>query len=91
MHKCNVYRKAASVIAKDPHQIKHPTEAKKLPGVGTQIAEKIGEFLGTGKLHELEKICWDDRTSSDLFLTQVCGTDLCAVRKKLKHAKSSGR
>ncbi|ERE92484.1 DNA polymerase beta [Cricetulus griseus] len=56
IHKYNAYRKAASVIAKYPHKIKSGEEAKKLPGVGTKIAEKIDEFLATGKLRKLEKL-----------------------------------
>ncbi|KAL4646569.1 DNA polymerase beta [Arapaima gigas] len=56
IHKYNAYRKAASVIAKYPEKIKSGTEAKKLDGVGAKIAEKIDEFLATGKLRKLEKV-----------------------------------
>nr|XP_020035036.1 DNA polymerase beta isoform X3 [Castor canadensis] len=73
IHKYNAYRKAASVIAKYPHKIKSGAEAKKLPGVGTKIAEKIDEFLATGKLRKLEKIRQDDTSSSINFLTRVSG------------------
>ncbi|XP_023616574.1 DNA polymerase beta isoform X4 [Myotis myotis] len=73
IHKYNAYRKAASVIAKYPHKIKSGAEAKKLPGVGTKIAEKIDEFLATGKLRKLEKIRQDDTSSSINFLTRVTG------------------
>ncbi|KAJ6653250.1 hypothetical protein lerEdw1_009414 [Lerista edwardsae] len=50
-------RKAASVISKYPSKIKSGAEAKKLDGVGAKIAEKIDEFLSTGKLRKLEKVC----------------------------------
>ncbi|XP_031195125.1 DNA polymerase beta isoform X2 [Mastomys coucha] len=81
IHKYNAYRKAASVIAKYPHRIKSGAEAKKLPGVGTKIAEKIDEFLATGKLRKLEKIRQDDTSSSINFLTRVTGIGPSAARK----------
>nr|CAD29079.1 chimeric DNA-directed DNA polymerase bf4-1 [synthetic construct] len=81
IHKYNAYRKAASVIAKYPHKIKSGAEAKKLPGVGTKIAEKIDEFLATGKLRKLEKIRQDDTSSSINFLTRVTGIGPSAARK----------
>uniref|UniRef100_A0A673SRS7 DNA polymerase n=1 Tax=Suricata suricatta TaxID=37032 RepID=A0A673SRS7_SURSU len=86
IHKYHAYRKAASVIAKYPHKIKSGAEAKKLnyfkkPGVGTKIAEKIDEFLATGKLRKLEKIRQDDTSSSINFLTRVSGIGPSAARK----------
>uniref|UniRef100_A0A6I8P5P6 Crossover junction endonuclease MUS81-like HHH domain-containing protein n=1 Tax=Ornithorhynchus anatinus TaxID=9258 RepID=A0A6I8P5P6_ORNAN len=82
IHKYNAYRKAASVIAKYPNKIKSGAEAKKLDGVGAKIAEKIDEFLSTGKLRKLESqkkegirelIRQDDTGSSINFLTRVSG------------------
>uniref|UniRef100_A0A8D0DS24 DNA polymerase n=1 Tax=Salvator merianae TaxID=96440 RepID=A0A8D0DS24_SALMN len=73
IHKYNAYRKAASVISKYPTKIKSGAEAKKLDGVGAKIAEKIDEFLSTGKLRKLEKIRQDDTSSSINFLTRVSG------------------
>ncbi|XP_018109615.1 DNA polymerase beta isoform X1 [Xenopus laevis] len=73
--------KAASVIAKYPTKIKSGTEAKKLDGVGAKIAEKIDEFLATGKLRKLEKIRQDDTSSSINFLTRVTGIGPAAARK----------
>ncbi|KAI4898755.1 hypothetical protein NFI96_014139 [Prochilodus magdalenae] len=81
IHKYNAYRKAASVIAKYPNKIKSGTEAKKLDGVGAKIAEKIDEFLSTGKLRKLEKIRNDDTSSSINFLTRVTGIGPAAARK----------
>uniref|UniRef100_A0A4W2DXT9 DNA polymerase n=1 Tax=Bos indicus x Bos taurus TaxID=30522 RepID=A0A4W2DXT9_BOBOX len=80
-HHRHAHRKAASVIAKYPHKIKSGAEAKKLPGVGTKIAEKIDEFLATGKLRKLEKIRQDDTSSSINFLTRVSGIGPSAARK----------
>ncbi|KAI1881927.1 hypothetical protein AGOR_G00244640 [Albula goreensis] len=81
IHKYNAYRKAASVIAKYPQKIKSGTEAKKLDGVGAKIAEKIDEFLATGKLRKLERIRNDDTSSSINLLTRVTGIGPAAARK----------
>ncbi|CAI5783383.1 DNA polymerase beta [Podarcis muralis] len=81
IHKYNAYRKAASVISKYPSKIKSGAEAKKLDGVGAKIAEKIDEFLSTGKLRKLEKIRQDDTSSSINFLTRVSGIGPAAARK----------
>ncbi|XP_026570956.1 DNA polymerase beta isoform X2 [Pseudonaja textilis] len=81
IHKYNAYRKAASVISKYPNKIKSGSEAKKLDGVGTKIAEKIDEFLSTGKLRKIEKIRQDDTSSSINLLTRVSGIGPAAARK----------
>ncbi|KAJ8287312.1 hypothetical protein GJAV_G00050110 [Gymnothorax javanicus] len=81
IHKYNAYRKAASVIAKYPQKIKSGSEAKKLDGVGAKIAEKIDEFLATGKLRKLEKIRNDDTSTSINLLTRVTGIGPAAARK----------
>lgn len=81
IHKHNAYRKAASVIAKYPTKIKSGAEAKKLDGVGAKIADKIDEFLTTGKLRKLEKIRQDDTSTSINFLTRVTGIGPAAARK----------
>ncbi|XP_019346611.1 DNA polymerase beta isoform X2 [Alligator mississippiensis] len=81
VHKYNAYRKAASAIAKYPSKIRSGAEAKKLEGVGAKIAEKIDEFLATGKLRKLEKIRQDDTSSSINFLTRVSGIGPAAARK----------
>uniref|UniRef100_A0A8D0DS18 DNA polymerase n=1 Tax=Salvator merianae TaxID=96440 RepID=A0A8D0DS18_SALMN len=88
IHKYNAYRKAASVISKYPTKIKSGAEAKKLDGVGAKIAEKIDEFLSTGKLRKLEKIRQDDTSSSINFLTRV--SDLKKIEHKLNHHQRIG-
>ncbi|KAM8794669.1 LOW QUALITY PROTEIN: DNA polymerase beta [Eudromia elegans] len=50
-------------------------------GVGAKIAEKIDEFLSTGKLRKLEKIRQDDTSASINFLTRVTGIGPAAARK----------
>ncbi|XP_058493182.1 DNA polymerase beta [Solea solea] len=81
IHKSNAYRKAASTISKYPQKIKSGEEAKKLDGVGAKIAEKIDEFLQTGKLRKLEKIRTDDTSTSINLLTRVTGIGPAAARK----------
>ncbi|XP_026176999.1 DNA polymerase beta isoform X2 [Mastacembelus armatus] len=73
--------RTASTIAKYPHKIRSGEEAKKLDGVGAKIAEKIDEFLQTGKLRKLEKIRNDDTSSSINLLTRVTGIGPAAARK----------
>ncbi|XP_005058117.1 PREDICTED: DNA polymerase beta isoform X2 [Ficedula albicollis] len=81
IHKYNAYRKAASVISRYPSKIGSGAEAKKLDGVGAKIAEKIDEFLSTGKLRKLEKIRQDDTSASINLLTRVTGIGPAAARK----------
>ncbi|XP_056364637.1 DNA polymerase beta isoform X5 [Oenanthe melanoleuca] len=50
-------------------------------GVGAKIAEKIDEFLSTGKLRKLEKIRQDDTSASINLLTRVTGIGPAAARK----------
>uniref|UniRef100_A0A671YJV2 DNA polymerase n=1 Tax=Sparus aurata TaxID=8175 RepID=A0A671YJV2_SPAAU len=105
IHKYNAYRKAASTISKYPTKIRNGEEAKKLDGVGAKIAEKIDEFLQTGKLRKLEKIRNDDTSSSINFLTRVTGIgfeklamlfilalflDLKKIEHKLNHHQQIG-
>ncbi|XP_075457660.1 DNA polymerase beta isoform X3 [Ascaphus truei] len=52
-----------------------------MDGVGAKIAEKIDEFLATGKLRKLERIRQDDTSSSINFLTRVSGIGPAAARK----------
>lgn len=56
IHKYNAYRKAANVLAGYPTRIKSGKEAKELEGIGKKIADKIDEFLQTGKLRKLEDV-----------------------------------
>lgn len=60
IHKYNAYRNAASVIAQHPTRITSGSEARQLKGVGAKIAQKIDEYIKTGKLEKLEKVCKSD-------------------------------
>lgn len=73
IHKYNVYRKAASVLATQPKRIESGDEAKKLPGIGDKIAKKIDEYLQTGKLRKLDNIHNDDTSTAISLLTRVSG------------------
>jgi len=81
VHKYNVYRKAASVLAAHPVRIKNGDEAKKLSGIGVQIGKKIDEFLATGKLQKLEKIRADDGSQAIQLLTRVTGIGPANAKK----------
>ena len=79
--KHNAYRKAASVISKLPERLKSGEEARKLDGVGKQIAAKIDEFINTGKLSKIEKIRGDDSSTSINELTRVAGIGPAKARE----------
>uniref|UniRef100_A0A674CUQ7 DNA polymerase n=1 Tax=Salmo trutta TaxID=8032 RepID=A0A674CUQ7_SALTR len=81
IHKYNAYRKAASVISKYPQKIKNGEEAKKLDGVGKEIAKKIDEFLQTGTLKKLEKVN---------YINTVVLLDLKKIEHKLNHHQQIG-
>ncbi|XP_064618581.1 DNA polymerase beta-like [Lineus longissimus] len=84
MHKYNVYRKAASTLAKYPTRIKSGDEAKKLDGIGKQIGKKIDEFIETGSLRKLDKIMADDNNVAINLLTRVTGIGPAAAQKLVK-------
>ncbi|XP_059169007.1 DNA polymerase beta-like [Physella acuta] len=73
IHKYNVYRKAASVLAKHPVRIKSGAEAKKLAGIGIKISKKIDEFIKCGKVDKVEKIRVDETNMAISELTKVTG------------------
>ncbi|CAH1405728.1 unnamed protein product [Nezara viridula] len=73
IHKHNAYRKAANTIAAYGKRITSGEEARKLEGVGKKIAEKIDEFIHTGKLRKLENIKHDDTAIAVESLTRVTG------------------
>ncbi|XP_014251968.1 DNA polymerase beta-like [Cimex lectularius] len=73
IHKHNAYRKAAQTLAALPNRIKNGEEAKKLKGIGTKIAEKIDEFMNTGKLRKLDNIRNDETSQAVNTLTRVSG------------------
>lgn len=80
-HKSNAYRKAASAISRCKEPIRKGADARKLEGVGAKIAEKIDEFLTTGKLRKIEKIRSDETSQAISLLTRVTGIGPAAARK----------
>ena len=54
-----ISKQAAGVLAKLDYRISSGEEARKLDGIGDKISKKIDEFLQTGKLDKLEKVCND--------------------------------
>jgi len=75
------YRKAAGVISKHPTPIRSGEEAQKLNGVGKKIAQKIDEFLQSGKMQKLEKIRASDSNVAIQELTKVTGIGPAAAKK----------
>lgn len=56
LFKSNAYRSAASALAAHPTRVKSGKEALAIKGIGKKIADKIDEFLSTGKLKKIEKV-----------------------------------
>ncbi|XP_055950643.1 DNA polymerase beta-like [Argiope bruennichi] len=84
IHKYNAYSTAASSLARHPVRIKSGKEAQALKGVGKKIADKIDEFIDTGKLEKLEKIRKDDTSQAINLLTKVIGIGPAAAQKFVK-------
>ena len=79
--KFKIYKKASQAIAGYPSKITKGSEAKKLEGVGIKIADKIDEFIATGKLEKVEKIRADETHVAMSFLTKVTGIGPAAAKK----------
>lgn len=89
IHKYNAYRTAASSLSQHPEKIKSGKEASKLKGVGQKIADKLDEFIKTGKLEKLEKIRADDTTVAINLLARVSGIGPAAAQKLVKEGITS--
>lgn len=68
IYKYNAYRNAATALAAHPTRIRSGEEARKLNGVGAKISKKIDEFLQTGKLQKLEKVCFSYELKTDIIV-----------------------
>lgn len=55
------YRKAANILKALSYKIESMEDALKLRGIGTSIAEKIGEIISTGKLRKLDALQSEER------------------------------
>ncbi|KAG8186281.1 hypothetical protein JTE90_004625 [Oedothorax gibbosus] len=84
IHKYNAYRTAASSLAQHPVKIQSGKDAQSLKGVGKKIADKIDEFLSTGKLQKLENIRNDDTSQAITLLTKVTGIGPATAQKLVK-------
>ncbi|KAF6208418.1 hypothetical protein GE061_016874 [Apolygus lucorum] len=84
IHKHSAYRKAANVLATHPTRIKSGDEARKLNGIGAKIADKIDEFLQTGKLRKLDNIRNDDTSKAINELTRVTGIGPAKAQELVK-------
>lgn len=81
IYKSSAYRKAASALSRHPIRITSGKEARTLHGVGDKIAQKIDEFLQTGKLQKLENIHNDASSVSINLLTRVSGIGPAKARQ----------
>ncbi|XP_063586426.1 DNA polymerase beta-like [Penaeus indicus] len=81
IHKYNAYRNAAAALGEYPTRVKDGNEAKKIKGIGTKIADKIEEFLNTGKLTKLEKIRASETNVAINLLNRVTGIGPAKARE----------
>ena len=73
MHRANSYAKGSVTIANHTEKILSGTEAKKLPGIGKAIGEKIDEFLQSGTVSKLDKLMADPEVSAMRELQRISG------------------
>ncbi|KFM83061.1 DNA polymerase beta, partial [Stegodyphus mimosarum] len=81
IHKYNAYRTAASTLSRHPVKITSGKEARALKGIGQKIADKLDEFIQTGKLQKLETIRADDTSQAINLLTKVTGIGPATAQK----------
>lgn len=55
------YRKASNILKSLTYKVETAEEAAKLRGIGSSIAQKIGEIVSTGKLRKLEALQSEER------------------------------
>lgn len=55
------YRKASNILKSLNYKVETAEEAAKLRGIGSSIAQKIGEIVSTGKLRKLEALQSEER------------------------------
>ena len=87
--KFKIYKKASQAIAGQDTKITSGAEARKLDGIGIKIADKIDEYLSTGKLEKVEKIRADETHVAMSFLTKVTGIGPAAAQKLFKEGITS--
>ncbi|XP_037084109.1 DNA polymerase beta-like [Pollicipes pollicipes] len=81
IYKHNAYRKAASALSRHPVRVSSGSEARQLPGVGRKIADKIDEFVQTGRLGKLDKIRASDEAVAIGQLSRVSGVGPAKARE----------
>ena len=81
VYKHNAYRRAAAALSTHPVRVGSGAEARRLPGVGRKIAEKIDEFISTGRLDKLEKIRASDEAAAITELSRVSGIGPAKARE----------
>jgi DNA polymerase lambda len=75
------YRKAANILKSLNYKVTSGEEALKLRGIGTSIAEKIGELIETGKLRKLDALQNEDRIQSLSMFMGIFGVGQSTANK----------
>lgn len=75
------YTKAANALKRHPKPILSGKEARAIPGIGQGIADRIQEFLDTGKLRELEEANQGEEQAALALLLRVPGIGPVAARR----------
>lgn len=65
------YRRSLSILKAVPRRIKSGAEASKLSDVGPKVAERIDEFLATGRVEEAEAIKASERYQTLNLISSV--------------------
>ncbi|XP_022247566.1 DNA polymerase lambda-like isoform X2 [Limulus polyphemus] len=67
------YQKAISALKNHHKKITTWEEARSLPGIGTQLADKIWEIIQSGHLRKIDEVCCSERNSAIGLFTKVWG------------------
>lgn len=75
------YRKAVATLKRQDHAINTAREAKKLPGIGERLSQKIEEIATTGHLQRLEEAESDPMTKTLEVLIKIHGVGPKTAKK----------
>jgi DNA polymerase lambda len=75
------YRKAVQILKSRPERIESADQARKLRGIGSRIADKIGEILETGTLRKAELQRSDEMTQTFALFGNVFGAGPTTIQK----------
>ncbi|XP_076363905.1 DNA polymerase lambda-like isoform X2 [Tachypleus tridentatus] len=67
------YQKAITALKNHHKKITTWEEARSLPGIGAQLADKIWEIIQSGHLRKIDEVCCSERNSAISLFTKVWG------------------